>query len=184
MEINDTKHISNATSSLSHSLTTKFVHVLSQLTNFRTITTLVTHFKNISYSSSLYWRRKWQPNPRDGGAWWAAIYGVAHSWKWLNWLSILLYTGDTHVIILCCFTNLWALSRVFQGLENLPSNAGNEGSIPGQGTKIPCCQWKAQLENPYLAMRSPCATMKTLHKWIFHSVISELLFLTQLYWSF
>ena len=33
----------------------------------------------------MHWRRKWQPwiqcscleNPRDGGAWWAAIYGVA-----------------------------------------------------------------------------------------------------------
>ena len=23
-------------------------------------------------------------NPRDGGAWWAAIYGVAQSWTWLN----------------------------------------------------------------------------------------------------
>ena len=26
-------------------------------------------------------------NPRDGGAWWAAIYGVAQSWTWLEWLS-------------------------------------------------------------------------------------------------
>ena len=26
-------------------------------------------------------------NPRDGGAWWAAVYGVAQSWTWLNWLS-------------------------------------------------------------------------------------------------
>ena len=25
-------------------------------------------------------------NPRDGGAWWAAIYGVAQSWTWLKWL--------------------------------------------------------------------------------------------------
>ena len=32
----------------------------------------------------MHWRRKWQPtpvfcleNPRDGGAWWAAVYGVA-----------------------------------------------------------------------------------------------------------
>ena len=34
----------------------------------------------------MHWRRKWQPtpvfcleNPRDGGAWWAAIYGVTQS---------------------------------------------------------------------------------------------------------
>ena len=26
-------------------------------------------------------------NPRDGGAWWAAIYGVVQSWTWLKWLS-------------------------------------------------------------------------------------------------
>ena len=26
-------------------------------------------------------------NPRDGGAWWAAVYGVAQSWTWLIWLS-------------------------------------------------------------------------------------------------
>ena len=26
-------------------------------------------------------------NPRDGGAWWAAIYGVADSWTWLKRLS-------------------------------------------------------------------------------------------------
>ena len=32
----------------------------------------------------MHWRRKWQPTPvflpgesRDGGAWWAAVYGVA-----------------------------------------------------------------------------------------------------------
>ena len=26
-------------------------------------------------------------DPRDGGAWWAAVYGVTHSWTWLKWLS-------------------------------------------------------------------------------------------------
>ena len=26
-------------------------------------------------------------NPRDEGAWWAAISGVAQSWTWLKWLS-------------------------------------------------------------------------------------------------
>ena len=28
-------------------------------------------------------------NPRDGGAWWAAVYGVTQSQTWLKWLSIL-----------------------------------------------------------------------------------------------
>ena len=26
-------------------------------------------------------------NPRDGGVWWAAVYGVAQSRTWLKWLS-------------------------------------------------------------------------------------------------
>ena len=28
-------------------------------------------------------------NPRDGEAWWAAVYGVAQSWTRLQWLSIV-----------------------------------------------------------------------------------------------
>ena len=42
----------------------------------------------------MHWRRKWQPlqyscleNPRDGGAWWAAVYGVAQSRTRLKRLS-------------------------------------------------------------------------------------------------
>ena len=37
------------------------------------------------------WRRQWHPlqyscleNPMDGGAWWAAVHGVAKSWIQLN----------------------------------------------------------------------------------------------------
>ena len=42
----------------------------------------------------MHWRRKWQPTPvflpgesREGGAWWAAVCGVAQSWTRLKWLS-------------------------------------------------------------------------------------------------
>ena len=42
----------------------------------------------------MHWRRKCNPlqcscleNPRGGGAWWAAVYGVAQSWTRLKWLS-------------------------------------------------------------------------------------------------
>ena len=42
----------------------------------------------------MHWRRKWQPtpvflpgNPRDGGAWWAAIYRVTQSQTRLKRLS-------------------------------------------------------------------------------------------------
>ena len=30
-------------------------------------------------------------NPRDGGAWWTAVYGVAQSWTWLKRLSSSIF---------------------------------------------------------------------------------------------
>ena len=49
---------------------------------------------SLSLFTFMHWRRKWQPrqcscleNPRDGGAWWAAVYGVAQSRTRLTWLS-------------------------------------------------------------------------------------------------
>ena len=49
---------------------------------------------SLSLFTFMHWRRKWQPtpvscleNPRDGGAWWAAIYGVAQSQTQLKRLS-------------------------------------------------------------------------------------------------
>ena len=49
---------------------------------------------SLSLFTFMHWRRKWQPtpvflpeNPRDGGAWWAAVYGVAQSWTGLKRLS-------------------------------------------------------------------------------------------------
>ena len=49
---------------------------------------------SLSLFTFMHWRRKWQPtpvflpeNPRDGRAWWAAVYGVAQSRTWLKWLS-------------------------------------------------------------------------------------------------
>ena len=48
----------------------------------------------IPITSDMLWRRKWQPtpgscleNPRDGGAWWAAVYGVTQSRTQLKRLS-------------------------------------------------------------------------------------------------
>ena len=49
---------------------------------------------SLSLFTFMHWRRKWQPTAvflpgesRGGGAWWAAIYGVAQSWTRLKWLS-------------------------------------------------------------------------------------------------
>ena len=43
-------------------------------------------------------------------------------------------------------------------VKNLPSNAGDKGSIPGQGTKIPHASGPL---SPHRNQRSPRATMKT-----------------------
>ena len=49
---------------------------------------------SLSFFTFMLWRRKWKPtpcsclkNPRDWGAWWAAVYGVAQSRTRLKRLS-------------------------------------------------------------------------------------------------
>ena len=53
-------------------------------------------------------------NPWDGGAWWAAVYGVAQSQTRLKQLSSSSSSSDSVV-------------------KNLPANAGDMGLIPGLG---------------------------------------------------
>ena len=52
-------------------------------------------------------------NPRDGGAWWAAVYGVAQSRTWQKRLSSSSSSGSV--------------------AKNLPSNAEDTGWIPESG---------------------------------------------------
>ena len=49
---------------------------------------------SLSLFTFMHWRGQWQPtpvflleNPRDGGAWWAVVYGVTQSRTPLKWLS-------------------------------------------------------------------------------------------------
>ena len=49
-------------------------------------------------------------NPRDGGAWWAAIYGVAQSRTRLKWLSSSNSSCCKHR---CRFTLTWKLFKIF-----------------------------------------------------------------------
>ena len=42
-------------------------------------------------------------NPRDRGAWWAAVYGVVQSWTWLMWLSSSMYNHKINVCKLTSF---------------------------------------------------------------------------------
>ena len=46
-------------------------------------------------------------NPRDGGAWWAAVYGVTQSWTQLKWLS------NMHFIHTCICTYVCSHMHIF-----------------------------------------------------------------------
>ena len=38
-------------------------------------------------------------NPREGGAWWAAVSGVAQGWTWLKWLSSKTHNIVCHIYV-------------------------------------------------------------------------------------
>ena len=62
---------------------------------------------SLSLFTFMHWRRKWQPleNPRDGGAWWAAVYGVTQSRTRLKWLSSSMVSS---------WLTSWEIFSVFQ----------------------------------------------------------------------
>ena len=92
-------------------------------------------------------------NPRDGGAWWAAVYGVAQSRTQLKRLSSssssssssrmpleVTYEGEViskmHSIFLKCKHKTEEASQLSLVAKNLPGNAGDikdMGLIPGLG---------------------------------------------------
>ena len=54
-------------------------------------------------------------NPRDGGAWWAAISGVIQSQTWLKRLSSSSSSSSSMLVTWCCFSFMPLF--YFQGLE-------------------------------------------------------------------
>ena len=59
-------------------------------------------------------------NSRDGGAWWAAVYGVTQSRTWLKWLS----------------SSSSSIDGGFPDdsvVKDSPANSGGVGPIPGSG---------------------------------------------------
>ena len=72
-------------------------------------------------------------NPRDGEAWWAAVYGVAQSRARLKRLSSSSSSMHTIFIMLC---NTVLPSQVALVVKNRPANAGDSrdaSSIPELG---------------------------------------------------
>ena len=71
-------------------------------------------------------------NPRDGGAWWAAVYGVTQSWTLLKRLSssssISIWDEITNLVLLCILivdVLLYSfISPFWQFQHKLETNAG------------------------------------------------------------
>ena len=55
-------------------------------------------------------------NPKDGGAWWAAVYGVAQSWTWLMWLSSLAAYASKVMLKFSKsgFNSTWTVNKMFK----------------------------------------------------------------------
>ena len=66
-------------------------------------------------------------NPRDGGAWWATVHGVAQSGTRLKGLS-----SSFAAAFFYCYLYIYWLPRWFGGKESA-CQAGDSGSIPGSG---------------------------------------------------
>ena len=69
---------------------------------------------SLSLFPFMHWRRKWQPLqcscPRDGGAWWAAVSGVAQSRTQLKWLSSSSSSSSIHIYYVCIYVCVFILS--------------------------------------------------------------------------
>ena len=76
-------------------------------------------------------------NPRDGGAWWVAIYGVAQSRTRLKQLSSSsnCKKKKRSMSILGINFQVWGTFLVVQWPRLCTPNAGGPGSIPGQRTR-------------------------------------------------
>ena len=104
---------------------------------------------SLSLFTFLHWRRKWQPtpvvcleNPRDGGAWWAAVYGVAQSRTRLKQLS-----SSSSSSLIC-----WGFPGGSDGKASA-CNVGDLGLIPRSGR----CPWRRKLATHFstLAWKIP-----------------------------
>ena len=93
-------------------------------------------------------RRKWQPtpvflleNPRDGGAWWAAVYGIAQSWTRLTQLSSSsnskLTEGDKKTYVLKCYIKTFQIGQVsFQSETHTYTHWKGDGSFKFSWTEF------------------------------------------------
>ena len=88
--------------------------------------------------SVIYWRRQWHPTAvlmpgksMDGGAWWAAVHGVARVWHdWATSLSLLTFMH---------WRRKWQPTPVF--LPGESQVTGEPGGLPSMGSHRVVHDW-------------------------------------------
>ena len=98
-------------------------------------------------------------NPRDGGAWWAAIYGVTQSWTWLKWLSI---ASTVYIVVL---KNIYIY--ILWTRTSMPALKGNKSARRSGGEVFPSFSCRVSSGNRccrslWFYKRSKVGNMSTL----------------------
>ena len=100
-------------------------------------------------------------NSRDGGAWWAAVYGVPQSRTWLKWLSSSSNTQSLCAVALVGELNL-SRGEYSLAVPWLRHHIPLQCLIPGSGAQIPQAAWHGQnLRNKTLKIQ-----IKGLPSWV------------------
>ena len=91
-------------------------------------------------------------NPRDGGAWWAAVYGVAQSWTGLKWLR----SSSSNAQTVQCLTHGNASIRLY--VNNYNCNKSCLGNLflktctPDDTATVYLTQRHCRIHSPWLIL--------------------------------
>ena len=132
---------------------------------------------SLSLFTFMNWRRKWQPiqcscleNPRDRGAWWAAVYGVAQSRTRLKRLSS---SSSIHLLL---------LRAPPTGMKrHVQSTFASTGASPGNTWTLPLLSFPHLLKTyDFLFLSSPKSSVHIPHKVLQKSIIDILTYFKKL----
>ena len=103
---------------------------------------------SVSFSLSCIGERNGNPlqcscleNPRDGGAWWAAVYGVAQSRTPLKRLSSSSSSLCSKREFASRWAPIWLCSYKLCDLSQFPFPCGASGHAPAQSLSLSDCLW-------------------------------------------
>ena len=123
---------------------------------------------SLSLFTFMHWRRKWQcscwENPRDRGAWWAAVYGVAQSRTRLKRLS-----SSSRIISWMAlpiqWTWTWANSRIQWGtgrpgvLQRMGLQISGHDFVTEQQVTVTSWGWEEDLQSQWKSLLEPSKFM-------------------------